>query len=171
MYNMFLPIDIMIFIWSACISLPMGLIIGLSCSHIQYAVWPDFIEYKQDGWPPKVVRIMKLSEVLQLTEATLVCGENRLGNEVEKAFSSDLMSDVLTIDSDDILLITGLSNPQAIRTAEMADIHFILLVRNKKATDEMVEIARENGMVLMETSFSLYKSSGILYSAGLNPVY
>lgn len=114
---------------------------------------------------------MKVKEIIQLTEATLVCGEGRLNDEVEKAFSSDLMSDVLTIDSEDILLITGLTNTQSIRTAEMADIHFILLVRNKKATPEMIELAHEIGIVLMETPFSLFKTSGILYESGLKPVY
>lgn len=114
---------------------------------------------------------MKVKEIIQLTEAILVYGENRLDDEVEKAFSSDLMSDVLTIDSEDILLITGLANTQAVRTAEMADIHFILLVRNKKANPEMIELARENGIVLMETPYSLFKTSGILYESGLKPVY
>lgn len=114
---------------------------------------------------------MKISEILELTEATIVSGKNRIDEDVIRAFSSDLMSDVLTLDSEEILLITGLANPQAIRTAEMADIHFILLVRNKKATDEMIELANENGMVLMETPFSLFKTSGILYKAGLKAVY
>jgi len=109
---------------------------------------------------------MKVKEIIQLTEATLVCGEGRLNDEVEKP-----MSDVLTIDSEDILLITGLANTQSIRTAEMADIHFILLVRNKKATPEMIELAHEIGIVLMETPFSLFKTSGILYESGLKPVY
>lgn len=114
---------------------------------------------------------MKISEVLKLTEATVVCGNSRVDEAVVRAFSSDLMSDVLTLDCEDILLITGLANTQAIRTAEMADIHYILLVRNKKATDEMIELARENGMVLMETPFSLFKTSGILFKAGLRAVY
>ncbi len=114
---------------------------------------------------------MKISDIIQITKANLVCGHHRIEEKVDKAFSSDLMSDVLTIDSEDILLITGLANTQAIRTAEMADIHFILLVRNKKATDEMKSIAEENGIVLMETPFSLFKTSGLLYNAGLNPVY
>jgi hypothetical protein len=114
---------------------------------------------------------MKISEVIKSAEATVVCGQHRIGEHVSRAFSSDLMSDVLTLDSEEILLITGLANTQSIRTAEMADIHFILLVRNKKATPEMIELALENGMVLMETSFSLFKTSGILFQAGLNPVY
>ncbi len=115
-------------------------------------------------------RNMELHQIIQLTEARVVCG-NPIGKTVESAFSSDLMSDVLTIDTDKILLITGMTNLQTIRTAEVADIHSILFVRRKKATPEMIALAHELGMVLMETDFSLYKTSGILYNAGLKPVY
>lgn len=114
---------------------------------------------------------MKISDVIRLTDASVVCGNEQTAYEVKRAFSSDLMSDVLTLDSDDILLITGLANPQAIRTAEVADIHCILLTRNKKASEEMIRLADENGMVLLETPYSLFKTSGILFGAGLKPVY
>jgi hypothetical protein len=53
----------------------------------------------------------------------------------------------------------------------MAEIHYILFVRNKKATPAMVELAAENNMLIMETPYSLFKTSGILYSGGLMPVY
>ena len=115
--------------------------------------------------------IMKISTVIELTEASLVCGTEQLDHLVERGFSSDLMSDVLTLDTENLLLITGLANIQTIRTAEMADIHYILFVRNKKTTAEMAELARENNMVLLETPFSLFKTSGILYNHGLKPVY
>ena len=118
-----------------------------------------------------IIQIMKISTVFDLTEASLVCGADRLDHLVERGFSSDLMSDVLTLDTENLLLITGLSNIQTIRTAEMADIHYILFVRNKKITAEMAELAKENNMVLMETPFSLFKTSGILYNHGLKPVY
>lgn len=87
------------------------------------------------------------------------------------AFSSDLMSDVLTLDEENILLISGLANVQLIRTAEMADISAVLLARNKKATPEMIELANENGLVILETPFSIYKASGVLYANGLKEVY
>lgn len=90
---------------------------------------------------------------------------------MEKAFSSDLMSDVLTLDEENILLISGLANVQLIRTAEMADISAVLLARNKKATPEMIELANENGLIILETPYSIYKASGVLYSNGLKEVY
>lgn len=113
---------------------------------------------------------MELAEIAKIVEAKVVVGkiENRV---VEKGFCSDLMSDVLTIDTDKLLLITGMANLQTIRTAEMAEVHCILLVRNKKATEDMIQLAKESGLVLMETPYSMYRTSGELYKAGLQPVY
>ena len=113
---------------------------------------------------------MEIEQIIELTDAKVICGEIK-NEKVDSAFSSDLMSDVLTIDSENLLLITGTANLQAIRTAEMADISFILFCRDKKATKEMIELACENELILLETSYSLYRTSGILYQAGLKPVY
>jgi predicted transcriptional regulator len=114
---------------------------------------------------------VKISEIIKYTEARLVSGNLKTDRDLDKAFSSDLMSDVLTLDEENILLITGLANLQLIRTAEMADIHVVLLARGKQATPDMIELANENGLIIMETPFSIYKASGILYSNGLKAVY
>jgi len=113
---------------------------------------------------------MDLSVVIELLDARVVSGEIE-GEVVERGFCSDLMSDVLTLETDKMLMVTGMANLQTIRTAEMADIHCILLVRNKKATEEMVKLAVESGIVLLETAMSSFRSCGILYGAGLKPVY
>lgn len=116
------------------------------------------------------LRKVKISEIAILTNARIV-SDMQEDKIIEKAFSSDLMSDVLTLDDGNILLITGLANIQLIRTAEMADIEVVLLARGKKAADDMIQLANENGLVILETSFSLFRASGILYSNGLKPVY
>jgi hypothetical protein len=113
---------------------------------------------------------MELNVIIDLVGAAVICGTVE-GKRFETGFSSDLMSDVLTIDSKKMLLITGMANIQTIRTAEMADISCILLVRNKRANKEMVDLAKELGITILETCHSLYKTSGILYLAGLKPVY
>ena len=113
---------------------------------------------------------MNLEQVIDLVNAKVVAGTSQK-RKVDNGFCSDLMSDVLTIDTERMLLITGLANVQTIRTAEMADVQCILLVRNKKASAEMVRLAEENGMVLMETPFSMFKVAGMLYEFGLKPVY
>ena len=114
---------------------------------------------------------MKIEKLVRLLDAKILCGHHRISDNISKAFSSDLMSDVLTLDTENILLLTGLANIQTIRTAEMAEIHHLVIVRNKKITQDIVDLAIELNMVIIESPFSMYKASGILYSNGLNPIY
>jgi predicted transcriptional regulator len=114
---------------------------------------------------------MKISEIVKLVEGMAVCGERHLDEEIEFAFASDLMSDVLTLRNPDFLLITGLANTQALRTAEMSDLKYILFARGKEITPEMLDLANDNDIMLISTRFSVFKTSGILYAAGLKPVY
>jgi predicted transcriptional regulator len=106
-----------------------------------------------------------------LLNANLVCGDPDSRQQIEDAFASDLMSDVLTLDHARPLLITGLTNLQTIRTAEMADIHVIVFACGKKVTDEMLLLAAENNMALIETSYSVFRTSGILYQHGIKPIF
>ncbi|MEG1763429.1 MAG: hypothetical protein RR190_05210 [Bacteroidales bacterium] len=114
---------------------------------------------------------MKVSDLLILLNAKLVCGEGLIEKDLQHVFASDLMSDVLTLKTDEILLVTGLCNIQTIRTAEMSDVKAILFVRGKKATEEMIELANENEIILMECPYSMYRTSGMLWEAGIPPVY
>lgn len=114
---------------------------------------------------------MKIRQIMELTGAAVMCGSGREDHEVQCAFASDLMSDVLTLDCDGVLLVTGLCNMQTIRTAEIADVSCILFVRGKKVTPEMLQLAVENDMILMETDHSMYHTVGELYCNGLLPVY
>jgi len=116
-------------------------------------------------------RGLRVEEVARILNAQVVCGTRNLTKEVGKAFASDLMSDVLTLETDNLLLITGLANVQAVRTAEMSDIACILLVRNKKANREMIELAEESGITILEYPGSMFRSSGILFNAGIKPVF
>jgi predicted transcriptional regulator len=114
---------------------------------------------------------MKIREVVELLNAKVISGNDLLDSEVEYTFASDLMSDVLTIEKENILLLTGLANLQTIRTSEMSEISNIIFVRKKKATPEMIQLAEENDMILIECDYSMFKASGLLYTAGLKPVY
>jgi hypothetical protein len=114
---------------------------------------------------------MKIQEIVQLLDAKILCGHHRISDNITKAFSSDLMSDVLTLDAENILLITGLANVQIIRTAEVAEIHYLVIVRDKKVSSDIVDLACDLNMVLIESPFSMFKASGILYAHGLNPLY
>ncbi|MBS2100162.1 hypothetical protein [Carboxylicivirga linearis] len=114
---------------------------------------------------------MKIKEIAEIIDAKIVCGESDIDKEICCGFASDLMSDVLTLDSEQLVLITGLANMQVIRTAEMADVNCIVFVRDKHVTEQMIEVAKENDMVLVECKYSMFNAIGKLFQAGLNPVY
>lgn len=110
---------------------------------------------------------MKISEIKDLLGAELLCGEESLSNDVYSACCSDMMSDVLAYVKDQGVLLTGLLNPQVIRTANMMDMVCIVFVRNKMPTEEMINLARECDLVVMRSSLRAYEASGRLYHAGL----
>ncbi len=110
---------------------------------------------------------MKISTLKEVLEAKIVCGEDMLDREVFSACGSDMMSDVLAYVKDQAVLLTGLVNSQVIRTAEMMDMVCIVFVRSKQPTPEMIELARESGMVVLTTDMRLYEACGKLYVNGL----
>ena len=114
---------------------------------------------------------MKLGDVAGIIEGKVVGGQSNIEKEINSAFASDLMSDVLTTEAEGLLLITGLANMQTIRTAEMAEIKGIVFVRNKKPTQEMIRVAEENQIVLIESASSMYLVSGKLYQAGVKALF
>lgn len=114
---------------------------------------------------------IKIGDIAEMLEARVLTLGLDVDREVEFAFTSDLMSDVLTGDYHKTVLLTGLSNLQSIRTAEMSDIQEVIIGRNKEVSPEMIELARENDIVLISCSYSLYKISGLLYKAGIKAVY
>ena len=112
---------------------------------------------------------MRIKQIKECLDAELLCGEEYLDHDVFSACCSDMMSDVLAYVKDQGVLLTGLVNPQVIRTANMMDMVCIVFVRNKMPTKEMVDLARENGLVVMKSAYRAFEASGILYSSGLSP--
>ncbi len=110
---------------------------------------------------------MKISTIKDLLDAQVICCEEELGSHVYSACGSDMMSDVLAYVKDQAVLMTGLINSQVIRTAEMMDMKCVVFVRSKLPTAEMIELAKESGIVILATNKRLYEACGILYSNGL----
>ena len=110
---------------------------------------------------------MQISYLRDLLEAKVLCGEDRLEEDVTTVFASDMMSDVLAFSKDHSVLITGLCNPQVIRTAEMLDIVCVIFVRKKKPDETILSMAKERELIVMETGHRMYSTCGMLYQAGL----
>jgi len=110
---------------------------------------------------------MKLDQVMELLKANVYTDVSFDGIQINAACGADLMSDALAFGENKGLLLTGLNNPQSIRTAEMMDISCVMLVRGKEPDESLVDLANEKSIVVMKTDYSMYSACGILYKAGL----
>ncbi len=114
---------------------------------------------------------VSISNILKTIDGAVICAGSLENDHIKRAFASDLMSDVLTLNTDSLLLITGLANMMTIRTAEMAEIKNILFVRGKKPSTEMIELAKQEGINLYSCSKSMYATCGLLFKDGIKAVY
>lgn len=110
---------------------------------------------------------MKVNEIKEYLNAEIICGEEFLEREVFTACGSDMMSDVLAYVKEQAVLLSGLVNPQVVRTAEMMDMHCIVFVRGKQPDQGIVDLARDRDIVLLSTKQTMFESCGILYEKGL----
>jgi predicted transcriptional regulator len=113
---------------------------------------------------------MTLKEIMKILEADVLSGEDSLDTEITFAGASDLMSDVLAFGKPGLLLLTGLSNAQSVRTANIIDAKAIVFVRGKKPNKEGIELAKEKGIPIISTKLMMYTTCGILFSHGLKGV-
>lgn len=110
---------------------------------------------------------MKLQQVKEILEAEILVGEESLDLDITMACGADLLSDVLAFTKSGSLLLTGLTHPQVIRTAEIAEIKAVCFVRGKRPPDETVDLAKKSGLPLLCTPLLMYESCGRLYNCEL----
>jgi len=110
---------------------------------------------------------MTVAEAVSLLDGQFFCGKESGDREIISACGADLMSDVMAFVKERVLLLTGLVNPQVIRTAELLDIHAIIFVRGKSPSADMIEMAKESDITLGGTKLPMFVSCGKLYEAGL----
>ena len=111
---------------------------------------------------------MLLRRVQEVLEADVIWAGDLDGLGVEMGCGADLMSDVLAHIKAGSLLLTGLTNPQVVRTAEMAGVEAICFVRGKRPFDETIALAESKGVPLLATALPMFESCGRLYRAGLS---
>lgn len=110
---------------------------------------------------------MTIGEMQKLLDAEILFGEELMDLDTRFVFSADMMSDVLAFAEECSVLITGLCNPQVVRTAEMLDIACIIFVRGKMPDANMLKLAQGKGMAILATKHLMFTTCGILYEHGL----
>lgn len=104
---------------------------------------------------------------MRILEAEVITGEDMLDIDVNSGFGCDLISDSLCFSRPGCLLLTGLTNIQIVRVADMIEARAILFVRGKRPGKEIIQIANEKKLPLLVTRRFLFESCGILYQHGL----
>ncbi len=110
---------------------------------------------------------MKIREIVEILGGRILLQNHVLDEDVPRGGAADLMSDVLAFGTEGMLLLTGLTNPQVVRTAEMAGINIIVFVRGKTPPSETMDLAKESGITLINTDYTMYEACGRLYKTGL----
>jgi hypothetical protein len=110
---------------------------------------------------------MNIEELILIVGGTLHTDSADLSREVMGGCGADLMSDVLASIQPEAVLLTGLCNPQVVRTAQMADVAAIVFVRGKQPPQETIDLAREERIPLITSPFGMFELCGRLHSKGL----
>jgi predicted transcriptional regulator len=110
---------------------------------------------------------MKLSEIVEALDATILNGDDRLEKEILTCGASDLMSDILAGLSEGCILLTGLTTVQVIRTAMVAGVGAVVFVRGKTPPQEVIDLAREQELPLITSPYSMFVSCGRLHACNL----
>ncbi len=110
---------------------------------------------------------MRLSEIVDALDATLLVGEDKLDKDITRGGGADLMSDILAAVSEDSILLTGLTTIQVIRTAMVADVGAVVFVRGKKPPQEVIDMAKAQGLPLISSPYSMFVSCGRLHACNL----
>ena len=113
---------------------------------------------------------MTIQDMVRILNARVLLGEDKLDTPVYTACCSDLMSDVLAFVDEKTVLITGLTNPHVVRTSEMLDLKCLVFVRGKVPTQDILDSADEQGLVVITTKLTAFSACGMLYPEGLRGV-
>jgi predicted transcriptional regulator len=111
-----------------------------------------------------------VKEIVNILEAEVLSGEDKLATEVKYGGSADMMSDILALSRRGQLVLTGYTYPQVVRTAVVSELLGLVVVRGREIPPETVELARQNNFLLLRTKAYMYSSCGKLYQAGLRGV-
>jgi hypothetical protein len=113
---------------------------------------------------------MTFDEIKALLDCHCILQHDSSPIDVQQAYATDLMSDILVSPKPGALLVTGLANNQAVRTSKVAGISAIVFVRNKKPSPETVRLSQEYNIPLLSTKLSMFEACGLLFSNGIKGI-
>lgn len=109
---------------------------------------------------------MTVKDIVETLHGEILAGEEHLDEEVSCIGASDMMSDILALSKPGMLVLTGHTSPQAVRTGMVTHLLGLVIVRGKNLPPQTLEMAKTNNFLLIRTDFGMFSSSGKLYAIG-----
>jgi len=109
---------------------------------------------------------MKVKQIVDILQGEVLSGEDKLNVEIESLGASDMMSDILALSSPGMLVLTGHTSPQAVRTSIVTDLLGLIFVRGKNIPPQTLDMAKDDNVLLIRTELGMFSACGKLYSAG-----
>lgn len=113
---------------------------------------------------------MTLEEIKNLLQCDVLAGGDHLQVDVTEVVASDGMSEILAFAKSKELMITGLTNIQSIRTADIAGVGAVIYCRGKLPEEKVIEFARQKHIPVLVTKMGMFDICGVLYNRGLKGV-
>jgi predicted transcriptional regulator len=113
---------------------------------------------------------MTLKEIKAILGCDVLVGEEDMSLDIQQVVASDGMSEILAFARSKELMVTGLTNIQSIRTADIAGVSAVIYCRGKQPEKKVVEYARQKRIPILVTKLGMFDICGILYSRGLKGV-
>lgn len=112
---------------------------------------------------------MRLRDLAEVIDGTIVVGQDQPDVLIDRAFAADLLSDVLALTEEQTALVTGMTNPQVMRVAEILNVLAVILVRGKQPPPKLVEYAKQLQIPLVTTRRTMFETCGLMYANGVRP--
>ncbi len=113
---------------------------------------------------------MNVKDVIKILNGKLVLGEKRLNEEVNSIGATDMMSDILALSEPGMLILTGNTSPQSVRSAIVTDLLGLVFVRGKNIPPETIKMAKDSDLIIIKTDMFMYSACGRLYTEGLRGI-
>jgi predicted transcriptional regulator len=113
---------------------------------------------------------MTLTEIKDLLHCDILSGKDLLTRDVTTVVASDGMSEILAFAQSGELMVTGLTNIQSIRTADIAGVSAVLYCRGKRPDDKTIDFASSKNIPVLVTKMVMFDICALLYNAGLRGI-
>jgi predicted transcriptional regulator len=112
---------------------------------------------------------MRLRDLAEVIDGAIVIGQDQPDLLIDRAFAADLLSDVLALTEEQTALVTGMTNPQVMRVAEILNVMAVILVRGKQPPVKLIEYAKQLQIPLLTTKRTMFETCGLMYANGVRP--